>query len=55
MNSDWASALPLTVFGVAAIIGGILSFTLPETAYKKLPDSIGEADNLSRYVMNMLD
>ena len=53
MNSDWASAIPQTVFGVASIIGGLLSFTLPETANKKLPDSIEEADNLSRYVRNM--
>ena len=55
MNSDWAGAIPLTVFGVAAIIGGLLSFTLPETANKKLPDSIEEADNLSGYVLNTLD
>ena len=49
ISSDLAGAIPLTVFGVAAFIGGLLSFTLPETAYKKLPDSIEEADNFSRY------
>ena len=51
INSDLAGAIPLPVFGVAAFIGGLLSFTLPETAYKKLPDSIEEADNFSRCCM----
>ena len=43
MNSDIAKAIPLTVFGAAAFIGGLLSIALPETVKKALPDTIEEA------------
>ena len=48
INSDIAKAIPLTVFGAAAFIGGLLSITLPETANRKLPDTIEEAHHFNK-------
>ena len=49
MGNDFAKSIPLTVFGAAAFIGGLLSITLPETVNKKLPDTIVEAHHFERY------
>ena len=46
INSDIAKAIPLTVFGTAAYIRGLLAITLPETANRILPDTIEEAHYL---------
>ena len=48
VQSDMARAIPLAIIGVATFVGGLLSFTLPETLNKKLPDTIEEADNFDR-------
>ena len=49
MDGNFAKAIPLTVFGAAAFIGGLLSITLPETVNRKLPDTIEEAHHFDRY------
>lgn len=43
-TEDW---IPLVIFGGAAVLGGLLTFLLPETLNKKLPDTIEEAENLA--------
>ena len=47
-DSSVATAVPMTIFGVAALIGGLLSLTLPETVNKLLPDTIDEANDYTR-------
>lgn len=41
-------AIPLLLFGIVSIIGGALILFLPETMGRKLPDSISEAENISK-------
>ena len=48
VDSNVAAAIPLTVFGIAAFLGGLLSLSLPETLDKKLPETIEDAHNLNR-------
>lgn len=48
VDSSIAGAIPLTVIGVATFIGGLLSFTLPETLNKQLPDTVEDADQFDR-------
>lgn len=43
-------AIPLLLFGCVSIIGGGLILFLPETMGRKLPDSISEAENISKSV-----
>lgn len=43
----WAP-LPFVVFGVLAIIGGLLSLLLPETKGKNLADNIKEGEQLDK-------
>ncbi|XP_067674796.1 organic cation transporter protein-like [Haliotis asinina] len=41
-------ALPLMVFGGAAVLAGVLTFFLPETLNQDLPETIEDAKNLGR-------
>ena len=42
--------LPTTIFGVCALVAGILSLWLPETLNEKLPQTIEEAEaTVERY------
>ena len=45
---DIAKAVPLIIFGGAAMLGAILSLILPETLNRKLPDTIEEAQKFDR-------
>ena len=38
--------IPLILFGVVTLIGGLLTLLLPETLGSKLPDTIAEAEDL---------
>ncbi|XP_017838012.1 organic cation transporter protein [Drosophila busckii] len=40
--------LPLVLFGAFSMLAGLLSFLLPETFHKKLPDTVAEAIELGR-------
>ena len=48
INNDIAKAMPLTIFGAAAFVGGLLSISLPETVNRKLPDTIEEANDFDK-------
>lgn len=39
--------MPLIIFGAVTLLGGILTFILPETRGTKLPDTIEDAENFS--------
>lgn len=43
-------AIPMLLFGVVSVIGGSLILFLPETMGRKLPESISEAENLSKHL-----
>lgn len=40
--------LPLLIFGVLALIGGLMSMVLPETLNKKLPETIEEGEQFGK-------
>ena len=40
-------SIPLIIFGAVTLLGGILSFILPETRGVKLPDTIEDAETFS--------
>ncbi|XP_063405074.1 organic cation transporter protein-like isoform X1 [Mytilus trossulus] len=40
VEGDLGKTLPMVIFGVSSVIAGFLSFYLPETRYKDLPESI---------------
>lgn len=40
--------LPYLLFGIMAILSGILVLQLPETVNRKLPDTLEEAKRISR-------
>ncbi|XP_076078180.1 organic cation transporter protein-like [Mytilus galloprovincialis] len=40
VEGDLGKTLPMVIFGVSSVIAGLLSFYLPETRYKDLPESI---------------
>lgn len=45
-------SLPLTLFGIIAFVGGILTLFLPETLNTKLPETVEDAENLGRKTIN---
>ncbi|CAG2197312.1 OCTN [Mytilus edulis] len=48
VDTKFGVALPLVIFGAFGICAGLLSFALPETKNMPLPQSIQEAENISR-------
>jgi len=46
MLVDYWRPLPLIVYGVFALSGGLLSLMLPETLNKKLPETLEDVENL---------
>ena len=43
--------MPSVIFGVCGLIAGLVTFLLPETLNKHLPDDIKEAEDMGRYVL----
>lgn len=43
------------VFGIVAVIAGLLVLLLPETVNVKLPDTITEAENIGKETTKMED
>jgi hypothetical protein len=43
-QGDYWRPLPLLIYGVLALCGGVLSLLLPETLNKKLPDTIEDGE-----------
>ena len=41
--------LPSVIFGVMGVLSGLLTFLLPETLNRKLPDTIAEAEEIGRF------
>jgi len=49
VEGDVGKAIPLTLFGVAMFISGLLTtFILPETLGKELPEAIEDIEHLNR-------
>ncbi|XP_067674641.1 organic cation transporter protein-like [Haliotis asinina] len=48
VEGGFGEALPLMVFGGAAVLAGVLTFFLPETLNQDLPETIEDAKNLGR-------
>lgn len=44
----YVKPLPLVLFGILSLFGGITAFLFPETLKKKLPDTVEEAENLGK-------
>ncbi|XP_069101860.1 organic cation transporter protein-like [Argopecten irradians] len=43
VNGDLGRALPMVVFGLGAIVSGLLAFSLPETLRENLPETIEDS------------
>lgn len=41
-------ALPMIVFGAAALVSGVLAISFPDMGDEKLPDTVAEAETLGR-------
>ncbi|XP_046359527.2 organic cation transporter protein-like isoform X1 [Haliotis rufescens] len=48
VKGGFGEALPLMVFGCAAVSAGVLTFFLPETLNQDLPETIEDAKNIGR-------
>uniref|UniRef100_A0A6B2ECA8 Putative organic cation transporter protein n=1 Tax=Phlebotomus kandelakii TaxID=1109342 RepID=A0A6B2ECA8_9DIPT len=44
----YVKPLPLILFGILSLVGGVTAFFLPETLKKKLPDTVEEAERLGK-------
>ena len=40
--------VPMVIFGVCAVLAGLLTLLLPETFGQKLPETIEETENFGR-------
>ncbi|XP_046592505.1 organic cation transporter protein isoform X1 [Neodiprion lecontei] len=49
LSEIW-TPLPMVIFGVCALIGGIMSLLLPETLNKKLPESIQDGEQFGKKI-----
>lgn len=49
LNSPLAKQLPLLVFGILSVIGGLLALPLPETRDKPLTETIDDIENYEEY------
>ncbi|XP_044756000.1 organic cation transporter protein isoform X2 [Coccinella septempunctata] len=47
LNKIW-QPLPLVIFGIITLIGGVLSLLLPETLNKKLPETMEEGESFGQ-------
>ena len=43
--AEYHVAIPTTIFGVSALLSALFSLALPETAGRKLPDTIEECES----------
>ena len=53
MGGTLGAALPLVVFGGAALGAGLLALLLPETLNKPLPETVEDARNFGKQVMTI--
>ena len=54
VSGDLGIALPLIIFGGCSLLAGFLALLLPETLNRKLPDTVEDAKNFTRYVLKTL-
>lgn len=46
LQGVYNESLPLILFGLTALVGGILALILPETLGCRLPDTVEEAERI---------
>jgi hypothetical protein len=49
LQTPFAKKLPLIVFGVLSIIGGLFALPLPETRNRPLPDTVSDVENYEEF------